>query len=440
MKVVSVRFLALALAFLCLGGVSAQDDAGPPPISSLRLVAQTSCVGGIKSACWSPDGNWVLTSDGGGAIKVWEAQSGFLILSIQGGSSPYLHASFSPDGRKIFAYVGGSTRLAWDSITGKPLKAEPMKVKHEVMLSGSDSQPIFASSPYGDKVGLIAGGSFKLIDDMAKQPPVSLKGLRGRVLSASLSSDGAFLITGGADGHSQVWDVGSGKLLKSLSNPWPVVSTSLSADDKEVLATASDGESFVWDIDSGRFVAVIIDSDLAVKAVKPHVPYAYPELSAQSSFSPDGSLVLVACGNAAEVWRAKGNNRVSVLEGDSITFGHMLGFKTSTPSGYVESHVPGLKDLNPSRQTLTVHDDGSARILSKTGKELCKLYVFKDGTWAVVDPSNRYDGPNGGHVGGLHWVRNGTSPMGLDQLRFAYYTPGLLEKILKAQKLPEIPK
>jgi hypothetical protein len=30
--------------------------------------------------------------------------------------------------------------------------------------------------------------------------------------------------------------------------------------------------------------------------------------------------------------------------------------------------------------------------------------------------------------------------MGLDQVRFAYYTPGLLEKLLKGQKLPEIPK
>ena len=49
--------------------------------------------------------------------------------------------------------------------------------------------------------------------------------------------------------------------------------------------------------------------------------------------------------------------------------------------------------------------DKTARLWdASTGRELCQLVSFNDGTWAVVDPSGRYDASNGGRVDGLHWV------------------------------------
>ncbi len=416
-----MRFFTFALSGFLAGGALAQDDAGPPPINSLRLVAQTSCVGGINSASWSPDGNWILTADGGGSIKIWEAQSGFQLLSIQAGSSPNLQASFSPDGRKILASVAGTTQLAWDSATGKPLKAEPLKTKSWLVVSGSP--PVFATSQDGTKTAVIRDGKLKLGDSPAKDPPVPLKGLHGRVLSAVLSSNGAFLVTGGADKRCAIWDVGSGTQLKSVANPWPVESVSISADEKHILATAADGQSLVWDVDSGKVVA-------AIPKLSQSGSGSY---TAKSSFSPDGSLALIAGDEAVEIWKAMGNNQVSALVGDTRVQPAALAS--------LKPQLENLTHLSLAGVKLVAYRDGTIKLSRINGKkELCTMFLFKDASWAVVDPSNRYDGSNGGHVGGLHWVRNGTSPMGLDQLRFAYYTPGLLEKILKGQKLPEIPK
>lgn len=68
-------------------------------------------------------------------------------------------------------------------------------------------------------------------------------------------------------------------------------------------------------------------------------------------------------------------------------------------------------------------------------KELCRIYSFQDGTWAVIDSEGRYDGSDGGDVPYLHWVV-GTEPITLSQLKERYYEPGLLAKILGIDKTP----
>jgi hypothetical protein len=73
----------------------------------------------------------------------------------------------------------------------------------------------------------------------------------------------------------------------------------------------------------------------------------------------------------------------------------------------------------------------------ETGQELCSLYVFLDGTWAVVDPEGRYDGSNAGDVPHLHWVV-GEEAIDISQLP-ANYEPGLLAKLIRGEQLPPVP-
>jgi len=74
-----------------------------------------------------------------------------------------------------------------------------------------------------------------------------------------------------------------------------------------------------------------------------------------------------------------------------------------------------------------------------TGKELCALYSFRDGTWAVVDPEGRYDASNDGRIEHLHFVV-GDDVKPLHAYRDHFYHPGLLARILGFRKaaLPPI--
>ena len=88
------------------------------------------------------------------------------------------------------------------------------------------------------------------------------------------------------------------------------------------------------------------------------------------------------------------------------------------------------------RCALTGGRDGTSRLWdAATGRELCQLISFNDGTWAVADPSGRYDASNGGRVHGLHWVV-GLEWIELEQLKERYYDPGLLAKHLKLSREP----
>jgi len=72
-----------------------------------------------------------------------------------------------------------------------------------------------------------------------------------------------------------------------------------------------------------------------------------------------------------------------------------------------------------------------------TGKELCALYSFQDGTSAVVDPEARYDASNDGRIKHLHFVvGNDVKPLHAYRGHFCH--PGLLACILGFRK-PALP-
>jgi WD40 repeat protein len=467
-----------------------QDEDGPPQANDLRLVAQSSNVGGIKAASWSPDGNWVLTSDYGGSVKIWEAALGFLILSVQADPVELTSASFSPDGHTILTSGSKTSPRLWNTFTGKLVR---------MLAGGPNSKCGFTAD--GNIYEVSPSGGVTLFNSVGKAQPVSKSvvaqivhmGPKNRmssdgakvlsivnhvlaqqdvggktkplvfgtgIASASYSQEDAFVVAGGVDGSLRTYDAASGKLLQTFGpNPWPVTTAAYSPDEKRLLAAGPKGGAEIWDMASSKVVALIP----AMRA------------SAGVSFSPDGANVMLAGGDGAEIWQSSGTHKVSDLVGDTPA-DHTLNFdlagnrwttsvngkgrlwrlsdnqslSASPTVGARRSPFPaGKLGLAHVLRSYRVNDhlgfvdlaDGSSRLYElKKGKLLCTVWVLKDGSFAVVDPENRYDAPDDGHSGLLHWVRNGAAPMGLDQLRFAYYMPGLLMKILKGVKLPPIPK
>lgn len=75
-------------------------------------------------------------------------------------------------------------------------------------------------------------------------------------------------------------------------------------------------------------------------------------------------------------------------------------------------------------------DSSAIRLIdADTGNELCKLYAFFDGSWAVIDAKGHYDAANNGAVDFLFWVKDGEIQP-LDRFRAGHYEPGLLKKYL----------
>jgi WD domain, G-beta repeat/Caspase domain len=90
-----------------------------------------------------------------------------------------------------------------------------------------------------------------------------------------------------------------------------------------------------------------------------------------------------------------------------------------------------------SRFVATAGKDGTTRLWeSSTGKELCRLISFRDGSWVVVDPEGRFDANNLEEIQGLHWIfpDEPFRPLPLEVFMREYYEPRLLQRILAGER------
>ena len=59
---------------------------------------------------------------GSGEVKVWDAENGRELLTLQGHTNDVWNVAFSPDGQRLASAGGGEVRV-WDAQTGQQLLA-----------------------------------------------------------------------------------------------------------------------------------------------------------------------------------------------------------------------------------------------------------------------------------------------------------------------------
>ena len=165
------------------------------------------------SVAFSPDGRRFVTggvrdvNSSGAEVKVWDAETGKVLIAWKGKDGPVLSVSYSPDGAHIATGNSNSTATVWDAETGTAL--------------------------------------------------VELKGHTGNVLSVAFSPDGKRIVTGSGDRSMRVWDVRTGATVAELKGHTDAVrSASFSADGIQILSAGGfgdkPGEVFVWDARTGK--------------------------------------------------------------------------------------------------------------------------------------------------------------------------------------------
>jgi len=119
-----------------------------------------------------------------------------------------------------------------------------------------------------------------------EQPEIvwQLGGHASRIHDATFSSDGALVATGSNDGTAKIWSASDGRLLRTFTLPtgnfqpaFPIYGTSFSPDGREVWG-ASVGASYGWRISDGAMLGTL----------------GHMESTAQTVFSPDGTMIAVA--------------------------------------------------------------------------------------------------------------------------------------------------
>ncbi|MEG5014507.1 MULTISPECIES: WD40 repeat domain-containing protein [unclassified Microcoleus] len=127
-----------------------------------------------------------------------------------------------------------------------------------------------------------------------------------RVVSVSFSRDGKTLASGSADNTIKLWDVTTGKEIRTLQgHSNSVVSNSFSPDSK-ILASGSDDNTIkLWDVTTGKEIRTLKGHSKGVLSV---------------SFSPDGKTLASGSGDKTiKLWDVTTGKEIRTLKGHSDT-------------------------------------------------------------------------------------------------------------------------
>ncbi len=185
----------------------------------------------VDTVAFAPDGKRFATGGWGGAVQIWETETGKELAAIKSGGQNVFSLAFSPDGRHVAA--------------------------------GTNDRPNY----------------LKIFDAQSGALAKALAGHRDAVLSVVYSRGGKSLLTSSYDNSARLWNVASGESQVFEGHEWWVWSATFSPDEKRIVTACQDGSAIVWDVATR-------------KPGPPFLGHVGPVYSAV--FSPDGKHVASA--------------------------------------------------------------------------------------------------------------------------------------------------
>jgi serine/threonine protein kinase/WD40 repeat protein len=201
-----------------------------------------------------PRRNWLLAAgDAGGTVTVWDVAESIPRSCCRGARWDVTAVAFSPDGMTLASTGRGATKV-WDLETGRLM----LDVGVDSFMFGLAFTPDGRHLAVGDRGGFGRLGNVTVWQLEEGRGVRSLRGLLGRVVKVVLSPDGRHVAGLTQDWHVAIWDLARSQLLHVLEVPQGRFA------DNSGLAFSPDGlrfafsagrEARLWDLKTGDVMA-----------------------------------------------------------------------------------------------------------------------------------------------------------------------------------------
>lgn len=353
---------------------------------------------GVSSVAISPDGGKLIVGMESGYLNIWELSSGTQIKTITHNMG-VLSVAITSGGTKSFAggwdFKSHSTSVKqWDNSSGLELASWN--------LEGSSWAQCLALTSDGNNMLYTAGKTFYLTDIDSGEKLKTYSNINQSHIT-DLSTYGNYAISCDLINELQLWEVSTGKIIHSFPGYHGVIS----ADGNNVVLLSLDvpvndqAEIKIWDI-AGNHEISSTSVYYPLKMPVGSDTYRSRQIGSMA-ISPDNALALWSCGNELHLWNIAEAKELFIMKGH-INRVTTVGF---SPNG---------------KFAFSGSMDGSTRLWNiETGKEIVRLYSFKDGEWVIITPEGYFDAS----PQGLKYlaVREANSVYDINSVQYVFQSP-----------------
>lgn len=436
--------------------------------------------------CFSRDGKLLITGmqswdpgkPGLQKTSFWDSTTGALVKSIE---HPPGRVFISPDAKYVgVSYYGDSGSLFSTKIFSLGSGEEVASSEGELLDFLENGNPVVAVDPTARKPEVTrrpVKPAFEL--QTITHPNRSSAGVvalssKGKYAALAIRSGGTFRVVDVKEGSS--FELGSNDLFEAGM-------TDASANGRTLAVSQADGISLV-DLTTGRPYFKLTDAgtprlspdgqflfsyqtssvhlwDLAAQKKVAGVSVADDRLDIPLSFAPTGRSVIFAkaddkdeqillvsrdlmsgveqqLGTATKSEVTRRFASKSLLNG-RVRFLPDIHSQVTSEAGAADlaKSDPYFKPISPATREAIANGKASVHIIDDvTGAHLGSMYFVGESDWIITTPEGLFDASPAGRKK-LHYVI-GFESFTLDQMKDAYYVPGLLSKIVKGEPLPKI--
>src|SRR5262249_19121257 len=129
---------------------------------TMRKIAPLEYSSVVWGLAFSPDGRWLVSTHGDGAVLVWDMVERRLAANFNEHSGQVGAVAFAPDGKRVASASEDRTVIVWDATTGRK----------EMTLAGHDARvALVAFAPGGDWLASADWDGKVIIWDLAQRRP-----------------------------------------------------------------------------------------------------------------------------------------------------------------------------------------------------------------------------------------------------------------------------
>ncbi len=246
------------------------------------LLNMTGHTRGVNTITISPDGRTLVSGSDDYTVRVWSFLNGALLGALTGHSRDVNAVAISPDGKLLVSGGEDRTIRLWSMSTGALLKTLAEVAGMIKTIAISPDGKLLASGGLDNKI--------KLWNLRTGEYLQTLIGHLNPVHTIIFTPDGQTLITGSKDKTIRLWDVQTGQLIRSLNEHIRDVNTlALTSNGKILISGSSDSTIKFWDFSTGKVLTTWTDHTDTVNSI---------------ALSPDGKFLMSGSSDkTVKVWQ-----------------------------------------------------------------------------------------------------------------------------------------